>query len=342
VNLTPVLKPDLIVRTEQPPNVEGRAELLMGQETPVEHFFVCCHGPVPVVDPGAWRLEIGGLAGALSLDYAAMTALPAETRRLLLECAGNGRRLFDPPAQGLAWGRAALGQARWTGTRLDALLDRAGLAAGAAHVIFHALGDPAEGKPRFVRSLPIAEVRARGVLLAWAMNGEPLLPEHGFPLRVVVPGWTGQHWIKWLTRIDVTDAEAGGPYMRDEYRETGGAMIRGARVKALVTSPADGARLRGRTLALSGIAWAGECDVARVEVSLDDGATWREAAVSGYGGQGAWRRWDLAIELEATATGTIAVAARATDDHGRTQPRHGAWHPLGYLWNGWDRLSVVV
>ena len=212
-----LIKPDLIIRSKEPLNIEGRAELLMGQETPVEHFLQRSHGPVPDVDLASWRLRLEGLVSApLALDHAEVVSLPAETRRLVLECAGNGRRFFDPPTPGLAWGRAAVGQARWTGTRLDALLDRAGLAGGAAHVVFHGLGLAQAGKPVFVRSLPVADVRARGVLLAWAMNGEALTPPHGFPLRVVVPGWTGQHWMKWLTRIDVTATEASGFYMRDE------------------------------------------------------------------------------------------------------------------------------
>ncbi len=235
------MKPDLIVRSQEPLNIEGRAELLMGQETPVEHFLQRSHGPVPDVDLASWRLRLEGLVSApLALDHAEVVSLPAETRRLLLECAGNGRRFFDPPTPGLAWGRAAVGQARWTGTRLDALLDRAGLADGAAHVVFHGLGPAQAGKPAFVRSLPVADVRARGVLLAWAMNGEALTPPHGFPLRVVVPGWTGQHWMKWLTRIEVTATEASGYYMRDEYC-LDGVMIRGPRAKALISSPADGA-----------------------------------------------------------------------------------------------------
>ena len=271
-----------------------------------------------------------------------MVSLPAETRRLLLECAGNGRRFFDPPTPGLAWGRAAVGQARWTGTRLDALLDRAGLADGAAHVVFHGLGPAPAGKPVFVRSLPIADVRARGVLLAWAMNGEALTPPHGFPLRVVVPGWTGQHWMKWLTRIDVTATEADGLYMRDEYC-LDGAMIRGPRAKALITSPADGARparpRRARQRHRLGGRGRGR---PRRGVASIAGESWHDAQLAGYGGRGAWRRWELDLEVPAGVSGPVTVLARATDDRGRTQPEHGEWNPLGYLWDGWDRITVTL
>lgn len=336
-------KPDLPVRTREPLNIEGRAELLMGHETPVEHFFLRSHGPVPHVDAAAWRLRVEGLVKRpLELDYAAVTAMPAVTRRLVLECAGNGRRFFDPPAAGLPWGPAALGQARWTGTRLDALLDTAGLGDPSAHVVFHALGDPAPGKPAYLRSLPVGEIRDREVLVAWAMNGEPLEPAHGAPLRVVVPGWHGQHWVKWLTRLEVTRDEAAGLYMRDEYRAVDGTMLRGPGVKSLITSPADGATLGHRMLGLSGIAWAGEREVARVEVSLDGGASWQDAQLAAFGGQGAWRRWDLNVELEAEAAGEVTIAVRATDDRGRTQPERPEWHPLGYLWNGYHTITITM
>lgn len=335
------MKPDLILLTDEPLNIEGRAELLMGQETPVEHFLQRSHGPVPEVDLASWRLRVEGLVRSpLALDHAEVVALPAQTRRLVLECAGNGRRFFDPTPPGLAWGRAALGQARWTGARLDALLDRAGLAAGAAHVVLFGLGPAEPGKPAFVRSLPIADVRSRGVLLAWAINGDALTPPHGFPLRVVVPGWCGQHWLKWLTRIEVAATEADVPYMRDDYR-LDGAMIRGPRVKALISSPADGAVLRDRVVRASGIAWAGEAEVSRVEVSIDLGASWHDAQMAGYGGRGAWRRWDLDLDVPAGVSGQVTVLARATDDAGRTQPERGAWNQQGYLWDGYDRIAVT-
>jgi DMSO/TMAO reductase YedYZ molybdopterin-dependent catalytic subunit len=338
-----MLKPDLTVRTTDPLNVESRVDLLMGHETPVEHFFLRSHGAIPEVDVSTWRLTVDGLvATPLSLDYEAVTALAAETRRLVLECSGNGRSSFDPPAKGLAWGPAAVSQARWTGTRLDALLDRAGLAPDASHVVFHPLGAPGAGKPPYLRSLPIADLRRRGALVAWEMAGERLTAPHGFPLRVVVPGWNGQHWVKWLTRIEVTREPMRGFYMDEEYRDVDGSVIGGSHVKSLITWPADGARLRHRMLGLSGIAWAGEREVTRVEASIDGGATWREATLSSHGGHGAWRRWDLNVELDAAASGEIVVAARATDDLGRTQPEVATWNPLGYLWNGYHRIRIKV
>ena len=336
------MKPDLIIRTHDPLNIEGRAELLMGHETPVEHFFVHSHGATPAVDLATWRLTIDGLVRApLTLDYDTVTAMPPETRRLVLECAGNGRRFFEPAARGLKWGPAAIGQARWTGTRLDSLLDRAGLAPGAAHVIFHPLGAPTAGQPPYLRSLPLADVRARGVLLAWAMGGETLLPSHGFPLRVVVPGWTGQHWVKWIARVEVSETPAAGFYMADEYLAADGAMLRGGHVKSLITSPADGARLRHGMLGLSGIAWAGEREVARVEVSTDGGATWRDATLSSHGGRGAWRRWDLNVELGDEAMEALTAAVRATDDRGDIQPERSEWNRLGYLWNGYHTVTIT-
>lgn len=343
VTFRAMLKPDLPVRTSDPLNIESRVDLLMGHETPVEHFFLRSHGAIPDVDVATWRLTIDGLVTTPQvLDYETVTAMPPETRRLVLECSGNGRSYFDPPAKGLAWGPAAVSQARWTGTRLDALLDRAGLAPDAAHVVLHPLGAPGAGKPPYLRSLPIAEVRRREALLAWTMAGERLQPPHGFPLRVVVPGWNGQHWVKWLTRIEVTRDPVRGFYMDEEYRGDDGAPIGGGRVKSLVTWPADGARLGHRMLGLSGIAWAGERDVARVEASIDGGATWRDATLSAHGGRGAWRRWDLNVELDAAVSGEVVVAVRATDDLGARQPEVAKWNPLGYLWNGYHTITVVV
>ncbi len=186
--------------------------------------------------------------------------------------------------------------------------------------------------------LPTCE--RRGVLLAWAMNEEELAPEHGFPLRVVVPGWTGHHWTKWLTRVEVVREALDGERMRDDRQDPDGAMIRGAGPKALITSPADGSRLRDRVVRLSGISWAGEADIAAVDVSIDGGATWHAAALAPHGGNGAWRRWDLHIDLPDAVAGDVEVLARATDDRGRTQPERGKWNPGGYLWNGWDRIHV--
>ena len=276
----------------------------------------------------------------LTLDYEALTAMPGATRRLVLECAANGRRFYDPPVPGVAWGRGAVAQARWTGVSLEALLTQGRIRAGATHVVFHSLEQPDDGGRAFVRSLPIDDVAARGVLLAWNMNGETLTPAHGFPLRVVVPGWTGQHWVKWLTRIEARDAAPAAPSMQDEFRMQDGAMIRGGGPKSIISSPADGARVRDRIVRPSGIAWAGEAEIASVAVSADGGRTWHEAQLAAYGGNGAWRRWEAEVTLPDDIAGEVAVVALATDDRGRTQPERPEWNPGGYLWNGWDRVTV--
>ena len=336
------MKPDLIVRSQEPLNIEGRAELLMGQETPVEHFLQRSHGPVPDVDLALWRLRLEGLVRApLALEHAEVVSLPAETRRLLLECAGNGRRFFDPPTPGLAWGRAAVGQARWTGTRLDALLDRAGLTGGAAHVVFHGLGPAQAGKPAFVRSLPVADVRARGVLLAWAMNGETLTPPHGFPLRVVVPGWTGQHWMKWLTRVEVTATETSGYYMRDEVlprrRDDSRSSRQGAHLVASQRrAPARWCRARR---------WHRVGGRGGGHTRRGVGRRRRELARRAIGQLRGPRRvaaMGTGLGVSPGVSGPVTVLSRATDDRGRTQPERGEWNPLGYLWDGWDRITVAL
>ena len=336
-------KPELTVRTELPLNLETHVERLVDDVTPVERFFVRSHGAVPAVDLASWRLDVRGLVHApLSIDHAALRALPSVTRTLMLECAGNGRAAYEPPARGLAWGRGAVSQASWTGVLLADLLGQVGISPGGRHVRLEGADPPVKDNPQYLRSIPLEDVAARGVLLAWAMNGEPLTPAHGFPLRVVVPGWTGQHWMKWLTSIEVAATPSPGKFMADEYTlpGPGGGMapIRGSRVKSLIATPLEGETRSGDSVHVTGLAWAGEADIARVEISIDDGTTWLPARLR-PGGQGTWTRWNA--DVHAAGPGAITVLARATDTRGDTQPRRAEWNPMGYLWNGYDRVTLV-
>jgi DMSO/TMAO reductase YedYZ molybdopterin-dependent catalytic subunit len=327
----------LIIRETDPLNLESPAAILERFITPNELFYVRNHFPPVEAAPGNWRLRVeGAIDQPFDIEIDELMSLPSRTVLATLECAGNGRALLTPAANGVQWERGAVGTAHWTGLPLGVLLQRARLRAEAVEVILEGAdcGEVTEepkspGPLRFARSVPLAGGASSGadVLLAYRMNGEPLPGRHGFPLRAVVPGWYGMASVKWLHRIVVTDRAFHGYFQTFEYgrwHDVAGlptlAPLARMEVKAEFARPAAGEIVpRGATYRVSGAAWAGESAVAKVEVSEDGGETWASARLLDDSLRNVWRRWDYEWRIPA-APGARTLMARATDSEGRTQP----------------------
>lgn len=329
----------LVVIRDDPLNAETPIPRLAGGEvTPTELFYLRNNFPIPDIDGESYRLKVGGLVDQpLELSLGELRDLPSETRTLTLECAGNGRSLFAPAAPGEPWGLGAVSTAEWTGVPLSALLDLAGVQRGALEIVFRGADSGSIGGVdgvRFERSLPADRIGETGALLAYAMNGEPLPPPHGYPLRLIVPGWYAVASVKWLTEITVTDRPFEGYFQTTRYwyewpraGEDDREPVTLLNVRALIAAPAPGAALpRGET-AIRGVAWSGAAPIARVEVSLN-GGPWQKARLTGEGRAGAWQGWQLVCRLD--EPGPLNVRARATDAAGRTQPEQAEWNRLGY------------
>lgn len=349
----------LIVRVARPFDAETKIREFASWLTPNDRFFVRSHfGPPPEeqIDLTVWRLEVGGLVERqLSLSLDDLKQFPEVTVTAVLQCSGNGRAFYRPRVPGVQWERGAVGNATWTGVRLADVLKRAGVKPSAKHLQMQGADRPVSMQvPLFIRSIPIEKALHPDTLLAYRMNGEPLPPLHGAPLRVITPGWMADACLKWLTTITVSAEEAKGFYMEMAYRypvrpvEPGTAVspremkpVEAMVVKSLIVEPVQGAIVGRSPVMISGVAWTGEDRrIARVEVSTDDGSTWQPAKLIGDDLPYAWRKWQLAWQPK--ATGPAAILCRATDDHGRTQPPASPWNPSGFLWNGVDRVQIDV
>lgn len=348
-------KEKLIARSVRPPDYETPIALLDSFITPSEHFYVRSHMPVPVdLDAGAWTLTIDGeVATPLTLKVDELRALPAATVTMTLECAGNGRAFFDPPVAGIQWGKGAVGTARWTGVRVADLLKRAGARDTGRFMVMNGDDRPVGTMPDFVRQLPMAKALDPDTLIAYDMNEQPIPPVHGFPLRAIVPGWEGAYSVKWLNTLRVTDRESDSFWVASAYRypvrrvAPGAAVdakdmapLTGLVVKSLITTPLEGAKIRPGRVPVGGFAWAGENDIAGVEISADHGVTWRAAQLTGEQARYAWRRFELAFD--AARPESYLIMARATDSRGNVQPDAPHWNPSGYLWNVPDQVRVEI
>ncbi|WP_216326894.1 sulfite oxidase [Deinococcus aestuarii] len=327
--------PYLITREQSPPNLEFPFCHLGPRVTPTASFYVRSHFPTPRLSAGGWGLTVGGaVARPFRLDLAELRSLPARTLTATMECAGNGRVFLTPRRRGVAWELGAVGTAEWTGVPLSKVLERAGLLDSAREVVLEGadrgvLTDPlpTPGEIAYARSVPLD--RALGdVLLAYGMNGEALTPNHGFPVRAVVPGWYGMASVKWLTSVQVTAEPFQGYFQTVDYaywdtRDGLPPQLRplGAmQLKAAVARPAPHEEVPcGTVYEVAGAAWAGEAAVERVEVSVDGGRTWADARFLDPPTPHVWRRWRLLWHTP-TCPGRHTLVARATDARGRTQP----------------------
>ena len=317
--------------------------------TPTELFYVRNHWKgAPEIDAASYRLVVDGeVKSPLRLTFEEIRTMPASRFEVTFECCGNGpvpeywakqtRSVMEKVS-----GHGIMGNAEWAGVSLAQILDKAGLKPSAVSIVFEGadhgpdevVGDPSE--VAYERSLPVAKAIHPDTLLAYEMNGEELTPLHGYPLRLVVPGWYGMSSVKWLVGIHILDTEFDGFYQTERYRVMNGpdadtfyTYMTTMKVKSIITGPSIGEVVRTGTCVVSGAAWSGEDQVVRVDVSTDGGKTWGEARLlprSGY----SWHRWEYPWEVP--STGSYVLMSRATNARGETQPMEfpNKWDGLGY------------
>jgi sulfane dehydrogenase subunit SoxC len=329
-------------------------EALRWDVTPIGLHYLLTHYDIPEVNPDTWRLEVDGLVEApCSLSLEELQARPAVEVVVTMECAGNGRARVQPHVVSQPWLLEAVGTARWRGAPVAPLLEEIGLEKGALEAVFVGLDRGVEGgeEQAYARSLAVEDVLAGDALLAYEVNGIPLPPQHGFPVRLVVPGWYGMTSVKWLSRITLVDTPFTGYQMRHSYRlrqeeDEEGIPLARMHPRSLMVPPGIPEFLtRARVVppglcVLRGRAWSGFADVAGVEVSTDGGETWSDADIERDGlGRWAWLPWRFDWDAR---PGEFELCSRARDAAGNVQPLEPPWNVGGYVNNAVQRIPVTV
>lgn len=338
------------IMSEKPLNAETPIEYLRSWITPNSVFFKRNQGEImkQPIDLSQWELIIEGeveKTGHFRFDQ--IIRMPKAIVANTLECSGNGRSLLEEKATGNLWTIGGVGNAVWGGVWLRDLLEKTGLKEKAKYVAFEGLDKPlGSAGIKFVRSIPIDKAMS-STLLAYEMNGESLPLEHGYPLRSLALGWTGANCVKWLYKITVLDHPFEGFYMDNVYRvfqkdeePKSGEVVEKIKVKSIITQPLSGETLEAGPITILGAAYAGEVDIERVEVSVDNGTSWEVAELIGPHEPFAWRQWQYV--WEAKENGEYTIVARAVDSKGGQQPVNARWNVLGYGNNGIREHSVTV
>ena len=349
------LRDGKVVLSEEPLVLETPMENLGDFITPTKSFYVRNHFPVPKIDKNKWRLRIEGeVEKPFEINFDELTKLESTKIPATLECAGNGRSFLEPKVKGVQWGLGGVSNAEWTGISLSILLDRAGMKATGREIILEGadrgkLEDPKApcGEINFARSIPIS--KAGSVVLACKMNGEELPPEHGFPVRAVVPGWYAVASVKWLQRIIITDKPFNGYYQTLDYafwkRDGEHARLTALsemQTKAEILNPRENETVAANSnVGVCGAAWTGDGEITRVELSSDGGSTWSEVKLLGESKPNAWRLWEFNWKTPARA-GKATLIARATDSNGRTQPLERDPDRGNYMINHLVTITVEV
>ncbi len=351
------------VLNNKPWNIEAKAHLLNDKVTPNKYMFIRNNGIIPEkIDVTSWTLTIDGESVKKQKTYTLAelkSKFKQHTYQLTLECGGNGRSEFDPPAKGNQWTIGAVSCANWTGVRLRDVLEDAGIKSDAVYVGYHAADVHLSRNPQkepISRGAPMAKALQDETLLAFQMNGEDIPVAHGYPLRLVAGGWPASVSGKWIKRISIRNKEHDGAKMGgSSYRvpckpvaagekvaEEDMCIIESMPVKSLITYPMSGAILKkGKPLSINGHAWAGELEVSKMEYSIDFGATWKNCSLEKPVNRLAWQHFAAVIDFP--KEGYYEVWARATDTNGKAQPMLvPGWNPKGYLNNACHRIAVKV
>ena len=353
----------MVVLNDRPWNIEAQAHLLDDPITPNSKMFIRNNGLIPKdIDASNWTLTLDGESVSEVRSYTLeelKTRFDKHSYQLTLECGGNGRSEFDPPAKGNQWTIGAVHCAKWTGVRLKDLLEDVGIEDDAVYIGYHAKdvhlsGD--SGKEPISRGVPMSKAMQEETLVAYEMNDGPIPLAHGFPLRLVAGGWPASASGKWIDRISIRNKEHDGTKMTgssyrvprfpvapgEKVEDKDMKIIESMPVKSLITHPKSGAVFSvSKTLKIRGHAWAGELEVGKVEYSIDFGATWKECKLDKPVNRLAWQHFKA--EIKFPETGYYEVWARATDSEGVSQPMLvPGWNPKGYLNNACHRIAVKV
>jgi len=332
----------LLVLTETPLNVETPLSLLDTPITPVERIFMRNNHELVHTEQACWSLTLDGLVRRpLTFSFDDLLELPRSCYVAVLECSGNGRTAFaeaGTPAEGLSWGQGAVACAEWIGAPLALLLERAGVKATALQAEC-----TSAGPEPFVRGVELSKL-LDDAMLAYAVNGQPIPAAHGGPVRLVVPGWGGVNWVKWISGMRLIAHESLSHFNQERYVIYGAdgqvtAKVRELQVKSIITGPTAGELLQPGLVEVRGWAWSAGHGVAQVELSANGGASWQPAQLGANQGPRAWRGFHWAWHA---TPGRHTLLARATDDTGATQPLTVPFNPLGYLNNAAHRVGVNV
>ena len=352
-------KRPMIGLTTRPPQLETPFAVFNENViTPNDAFFVRYHLaniPFGEIDPDTWTVEIKGKVDKpVKLKLADLRRMPSIEVVAVNQCSGNSRAFSNPRVAGGQSGNGAMGNARWRGVPLKAVLDQAGVQAGAKQVVYSGIDGPVIDKtPKFIKALDIDHARDGEVMIAYAMNGADLPVLNGYPVRMVVPGWYGTYWMKHLNEVTVVDKEFDGFWMKGAYRipDTADAMIEPGtapkstvpinrfNVRSFITSVVDGAKLKAGQTTLKGIAFNGGSGIKQVEVSADGGKSWAAAKLGQDLGKYSFREWTLPVNL---AAGEHVLQVRATGNDGKTQPDKAGWNPPGYMRNVIESTRVTA
>jgi len=349
---------ELNIRSQDPLCASASLSDLDDELTPTRHFFIRNHFAIPRLDPSSWALSVWGeVERPFMLRYEDLKGLPSKEVVCLLECAGNSRSTMQPPAEGVPWDHGAVGTARWRGVPVAAVLEQASLRPNATNVLFEgadfgkertAPGVLAPTEGTYAMSLPLEKALHPDTVLAYEMNGESLPAEHGYPVRLLVPGWYGMASVKWLVNIRVLSQPFRGFHENDYYVFVAegesdtpiGQRVTTIRVKSLITWPGRGGLIPTGTHRIRGVAWSGQGAISQVEVSTDNGRRWHQAALQEPQSPYAWQRWEY--QWEVRKPGFYLIRARATDAKGNTQPLQAQWNFRGYAVNSIHTVPVTV
>jgi DMSO/TMAO reductase YedYZ molybdopterin-dependent catalytic subunit len=353
-------KAEMILQRTRPPLLETPFEVFdRGVFTPNDQFFVRWHWAVipQQIDVTTFRLAVRGhVNNELSLSLADVLTMPRIEYAAVNQCSGNSRGFFQPRVAGGQWANGAMGNARWTGVRLRDVLDRAGVKTGAVAVRFNGLEVPVtDGAPDFLKSLAIDHARDGEVMLAYLMNGEQLPLLNGFPLRVIVPGWFSTYWVKMLNDIEVLNKPDDDFWMTKAYLipDTPFANVKPGAIdfksvpinrmppRSFFTNVTDSTTVKsGATALVRGIAFGGDCGVSKVELSVDEGKTWRNTDLGTDEGKYGFRQWST--QVTAPQSGRLSLQVRCTNTKGESQPSEPNWNSGGFMRNVIERVQLAV